>query len=391
MTRHILHLDLDAFFVSVERVLDPRLRDRPVIVGGDPQGRGVVASASYEARQYGVRSAMPLAQAKRLCPHAVFVVSHHSRYVEFSKAVLVILREYAPVVEMASVDEFYLDMTGCDRLHRNVFAAAAGIKQQIRKRTGLPSSIGLGTNKLIAKIATTLCKPDGLLWVFPGEEASFLAPLPVSYLPGIGQHTRDRLQELGIGTIGELSQFPSPLLSTVFGEWGRQMSERARGLCPTPVTEHWEPKSISREITFSADTVDPVVLEMTLCRLAERAGYGLRQQGVMASTVGIKLRYSDFQTVSRSRTIPPSDDDVTIFRTARALLEKAFSRRVRIRLLGIKLSRLAPRDPQGSLFILPEDTRRTRLARSADRVREKFGADALHLGAALGLARDRGK
>jgi DNA polymerase-4 len=210
MTRHILHLDLDAFFVSVERVLDPRLRDRPVIVGGDPQGRGVVASASYEARQYGVRSAMPLAQAKRLCPHAVFTVSHHGRYMEFSKAVLAILREHAPVVEMASVDEFYLDLTGCDRLHRNVFAAAAGIKQQIRKRTGLPSSIGLGTNKLIAKIATSLCKPDGQLWVFPGEEASFLAPLPVSCLPGIGQQTRDRLQELGIGTIGELSRFPSP-------------------------------------------------------------------------------------------------------------------------------------------------------------------------------------
>jgi DNA polymerase-4 len=302
---------------------------------------------------------------------------------EFSKAVLAILREHAPVVEMASVDEFYLDLTGCDRLHRNVFAAAAGIKQQIRKRTGLPSSIGLGTNKLIAKIATSLCKPDGQLWVFPGEEASFLAPLPVSCLPGIGQQTRDRLQELGIGTIGELSRFPSPLLSAVFGKWGQQMSERARGLCPTPVTERWEPKSISREVTFSADTVDPVVLEMTLCRLAERASYSLRQQGVLASTVGVKLRYSDFQTISRSRTIAPTDDDVTIFRTARGLLAKAFSRRVRIRLLGVKLSSLAPKDPQGSLFISAEDARRTRLSRSADRVRQKFGADALHLGAAL--------
>jgi DNA polymerase-4 len=386
MARQILHLDLDAFFVSVERILDPRLRNRPVIVGGDPRGRGVVASASYEARQYGVHSAMPLAQARRLCPDLVLIASRHGQYLKFSREVQNILREYAPVVEMASVDEFYLDMTGCERLHENMFAAAAEIKQRIRKRLGLPSSIGLGSNKLIAKIATTLCKPDGLLWVFPGEEASLLAPLPVSYLPGIGQHTNDRLQELGIRTVGDLSQFPSSLLSAVFGEWGRQLSKRAQGLCLRPVTESREPKSISREVTFSTDTVDPLVLETTLCRLAERAGYGLRRLGMTAGTVGIKLRHADFKTISRSRTILPTQDDVTIFRTARTLLEKAFSRRVRIRLLGVKLSNLTVRDPQGSLFITPQEVRRARLLRSADRIREKYGMESLHLATALGQA-----
>jgi len=383
MRRQILHLDLDAFFVSVERVLDPRLRDRPVIVGGDPRGRGVVASASYEARGYGVRSAMPLARAQRLCPDAVFVVSRHGRYLEFSREVQNILRTYAPAVERASVDEFYLEMTGCERLYGNLFAAAAGIKGCIRERLGLPSSIGLGTNKLIAKIATNLCKPDGLLWVFPGEEASLLAPLPVSHLPGIGPKTRDRLRELGIGTIGDLSRLPPALLSAVFGAWGHQMSERARGSCLRPVVESCEPKSISREITFDTDTVDPRILEATLCRLVERAGYALRRQEMTAGTVGMKLRYADFQTVSRSRTIPASDDDVTIFRTARALLEKAFTRRVRIRLLGVKLSGLTGRDPQGALFDRSERIRRARLLRSADLVREKFGADALHLGTSL--------
>jgi DNA polymerase-4 len=383
MNRHILHLDLDAFFVSVERVLDPRLKGKPVIVGGDPRGRGVVASASYEARRYGVHSAMPLAQARRLCPDLVMVASRHGQYLKFSRQVQDILREYSPVVEMASVDEFYLDMTGCQRLHESMFAAAAGIKGHIRKKLGLPSSIGLGSNKLIAKIATNLCKPDGLLWVFPGEEASFLAPLPVGHLPGIGRHTDDRLQELGIRTIGDLSQFPPPLLSAVFGKWGRQMSERARGLCISPVTESREPKSISREVTFSTDTVDPLVLETTLCRLTERAGYGLRRLGMTAGTVGIKLRHADFKTISRSRSIPASDDDVTIFRTARALLEKAFSRRVRIRLLGVKLSNLAARDPQGALFTASDEARRARLLRSADRIREKYGMDVLHLGTAI--------
>jgi DNA polymerase-4 len=384
MTRQILHLDLDAFFVSVERVLDPRLRDRPVIVGGDPRGRGVVASASYEARQYGVRSAMPLARAQKLCPGAVFVVSRHGRYAEFSREVRSILQTYAPAVEAASVDEFYLEMTGCERLYGNLFDAAAGIKRQIREQLGLPSSLGLGTNKLIAKIATNLCKPDGLLWVFPGEEASLLAPLPVSHLPGVGQRTRDRLHEFGIRTIGDLSRFPPALLSAVFGAWGRQMSERARGSCLRPVAESLEAKSINRETTFEADTVDLRLLEATLCRLAERAGYALRRLRMTAGTVSIKLRYADFQTISRSRTIPASDDDVIIFQTARTLLEKAFARRVRIRLLGIKLSGLSPRNPQGALFVCPQEIQRARLLCSADRVRDKYGADALHLATALG-------
>lgn len=387
MTRHILHLDLDAFFVSVERTLDPRLRDRPVVVGGDPRGRGVVASASYEARAYGIHSAMPLAQAKKLCPQAIFLVARQGRYQAFSEGVLALLKKYAPVVEAASVDEFYLDMTGCDRLYGNIFAVATKIKTDLREKLGLPASIGLGSNKLIAKIAAALGKPEGLLWVFPGEEASILTPLPVAYLPGIGRHTQSRLQELGIHTIGELAQFPQPLLLTVFGKNGHQMSKRARGLCNNPVTEHRKPKSISREVTFNTDTVDPTALEMVLCRLAEEVGYGIRQLEMTAGTVTIKLRYSDFQTISRSQSISPTDDDVEIFQTARTLFKKAFSRRVRIRLLGIKLSHLSARNCQCSLFVPQEETRRERLHRSTDSIRKRFGMEALHLGTALSRVR----
>jgi DNA polymerase-4 len=387
MTRHILHLDLDAFFVSVERALDPRLRDRPVVVGGDPRGRGVVASASYEARAYGIRSAMPLAQAKKLCPQAVFITAHHDHYQAFSRKTLAMLRKYTPVVEAASVDEFYLDMTGCDRLYGNIFAAATRIKKDLRKKLGLPASIGLGSNKLIAKIAATLSKPGGLLWVFPGEEASILAPLPVAYVPGIGSHTQGRLQELGIHTIGDLAQFPQPLLLVAFGKHGRQMSERAGGLCLSPVLAFREPKSISREVTFNTDTVDPTVLETTLCRLAEGVGYGVRRRRMMAGTVTIKLRYSDFQTISRSQTIPPTDGDVEIFQRARTLFKKAFSRRVRIRLVGIKLSNLTVRNLQGALFVPPEEVKRERLQRSTDSIRNRFGMEALHLGTALGRGR----
>ncbi len=390
MTRHILHLDLDAFFVSVERALDPRLRDRPVVVGGDPRGRGVVASASYEARAYGIHSAMPLAQARKLCPQAIFIVAHHDHYQGFSREVLAMLRKYTPVVEAASVDEFYLDMTGCDRLYGNIFAAATEMKESLRKKLGLPASIGLGSNKLIAKIAAALSKPDGLLWIFPGQEASILAPLPVAYLPGIGHHTQDRLQELGIHTIGDLAQFPQTLLLAVFGKHGRQMSERAGGLCLSPVLASGTPKSISREVTFNADTVDPTVLETTLCRLAERVGYGVRRQGMMAATVTIKLRYADFQTISRSHTIPPTDDDVEIFQKARVLFKKAFSRRVRIRLVGIRLSNLMVRSPQGALFVPPEEIKRERLHRSTDSIRKRFGMEALHLGTALGRVCGKG-
>jgi DNA polymerase-4 len=389
MTRHILHLDLDAFFVSVERVFNPQLHGKPVIVGGDPRGRGVVASASYEARAYGIRSAMPLAQAKKLCSHAVFIVARHARYQEFSEKVLNMLKRYAPVVEAASVDEFYLDMTGCDRLYGNIFAVATQIKADLRKKLGLPASIGLGSNKLIAKIAAALGKPEGLLWVFPGEEASILAPLPVAYIPGIGHHTQSRLQELGIRTIGELAQFPQPLLLTAFGKHGRQMNKRARGLCSSPVTEHREPKSLSREVTFNTDTIDPRTLEMALCRLAEGVGYRIRRLGMAAGTVTIKLRYSDFQTISRSQTVPPTDDDVEIFQTARALFKKAFSRRVRIRLLGVKLSNLLAKNPQGALFVPPEEIKKEQLHLSTDSIRKRFGMEALHLGRALGRVHEK--
>ena len=382
MARTIFHLDMDAFFANVERVLNPKLKGKPLIVGGNPEGRGVVSSASYEARKYGVHSAMPMSRAKKLCPHAVIVTPRHGRYGEFSGRIYRILQAYAPLVERASIDEFYLDLTGCGRLYGDMLGLAGKLKEVILRETGLPCSIGIASNKLVAKIASGQAKPDGLLRIPPGEESLFLSRLPVKELPGIGKSTHKKLGDMGIRTIGDLARFPRDLLVSSFGKVGESLWERARGMDREEVRERGRQKSLSQETTFESDSDDPVFLKTTLSHLVEEVGYRLRKQGMKAKTVTLKVRYSDFKTITRSRTVGEVDGNAEIYRIARELLEKAHTRRVRIRLLGVCLSNLTPAVAQKQLFEDEREKRKSSLYRSLDRIRDKFGLK-LHFGSSI--------
>ena len=382
MVRTIFHLDMDAFFANVERVLNPSLKGKPLIVGGNPEGRGVVSSASYEAREYGVRSAMPMSRAKRLCPHAVFITPRHHRYGEFSEKIYLILKAYAPVVERASIDEFYLDLTGCDRLYGDMLGLADKLKEVILRETGLPCSIGIASNKLVAKIASGQAKPDGLLRIPPGGEALFLSRLPVKELPGIGEATQEKLRDMGIRTIGDLARLPRDLLACSFGKVGEYLWKRARGMDREEVKERAGQKSFSQETTFEKDSEDPLFLKTTISHLVEEVGHRLRKQGMRAKTVTLKVRYSDFKTITRSRTGGEVDGDAEIYQIARELLEKAHTRRVRIRLLGVCLSNLTPAVEQKQLFEDEGEKRKSSLYRSLDRIRDKFGLK-LHFGSSI--------
>ena len=382
MARTILHLDMDAFFANVERVLNPSLKGKPIIVGGNPEGRGVVSSASYEAREYGVHSAMPMSRAMKLCPKAVLVTPHHHRYGEFSERIYRILKVYAPVVERGSIDEFYLDLTGCDRLYGDMLGLAGKLKEVILRETGLPCSIGIASNKLVAKIASSQTKPDGLLRIAPGRESRFLSRLPVKELPGIGETTHKKLREMGIRTIGDLARLPKSLLVNSFGKVGESLWERARGMDMEEVRERERQKSFSQETTFERDSEDPLFLKTIISHLVEEVGYRLRKHGMRAKTVTLKIRYSDFRTITRSTTGGEVDGDAEIYRIARELLEKAHTRRVRIRLLGVCLSNLTPAVEQKQLFENERERRKSSLYRSLDRIRDKFGLK-LHLGSSI--------
>jgi len=382
MARIILHLDMDAFFANVERVLNPSLKGKSLIVGGNPEGRGVVSSASYEARKYGVHAAMPMSRAKKLCPHAVIVTPRHHRYGEFSERIYRILKDYAPLVERASIDEFYLDLTGCDRLYGDMLDLAGKLKRVILRETGLPCTIGIASNKLVAKIASGQAKPDGLLRTPPGKESLFLSRLPVKELPGIGESTHKKLGDMGIRTIGDLARFPRNLLVSSFGKVGESLWERARAMDREEVRERGRQKSFSQETTFESDSEDPVFLKTTISHLVEEVGYRLRKHGIKAKTVTLKVRYSDFRTITRSRTGGEVDGDAEIYQIARELLKKAHTRRVRIRLLGVCLSNLTPAVAQKQLFEDERERRKSSLYRSLDRIRDKFGLK-LHFGSSI--------
>ena len=269
--RKILHVDMDAFFVSVEEALDPSLKGKPVIVGGDPDGRGVVAAASYAVRRYGVHSAMPIAQAKRLCPHAIFLSGSHRRYSEYSAKVFEILKRYSPLVEPMSLDEAFVDLTGCERLHGPVLKSAEKIRNEILEALGLNASIGIASNKLLAKIASAYCKPNGMLWIAPGMEQRFLAPLPIQRIPGIGPTFGAELRRMGIKSVGDLARLPLELLEEAYGKWGVSLYSKARGISDSPVIgEVEDPRSISRETTLEMDSADPLFLESTLSYLTEK-------------------------------------------------------------------------------------------------------------------------
>jgi DNA polymerase-4 len=381
----ILHVDLDAFFAAVEQRDDPSLRGKPVIVGGSAR-RGVVATASYEARAYGVRSAMPTARARRACPHAVFLAPRFGRYREKSDEVMSILRSVTPLVEQLGIDEAFVDVAGVRRRHGDGAAVARMLRDRFRCETGLAASIGAATTKFLAKCASDLAKPDGLLVVPPGTEADFLDPLPASRLWGVGAATLAKLDRMGVRTIGDVARLPVDVLVAALGaSLGRHLHALARNDDPRIVQPRQEAKSIGAEETFAADLRTAVACDRELVRLVDRAARRLRRAGLTARTVTLKIRFADFDTRTRSRTLPePTDATHVVLATARDLASSfAVSRGVR--LLGVSLSNLDAAAPVQTALVLGaadarEQAARERLAaadRAADAVRERFGDAAV--------------
>jgi len=377
-SRVVAHMDLDAFFVEVERVLNPALLGKPVVVGGDPRGRGVVASASYEARAYGVHSAMPSAHARRLCPHAVFLEGHHEYYRRASNAAARILECYTPQIEWASIDEAYLDLTGTERLFGPPLAVAEEIRGRIEGELRLSASLGIASSKLVAKIASTHAKPRGVLWILAGQERAFLAPMEVTAMPGIGPKVAERLRFLGVRTLGDLTHTDPKALEAVFGVLGPWLVQRAAGFDTSPVARDTDRKSVGRETTFAEDTNDRAFLDEILFRLSCEVGSRLRTKGYRGRTVTVKLRYSDFVTVTRAHTVPdPLDLDGEIFGIAQELLAAALTRRLRVRLVGVTVSSLEPSPHQLDFFEDPARVRRSSVYRQVDAIRRRYGYDSV--------------
>ena len=380
--RTILHVDLDAFFAAVEQRDHPELRGKPVIVGGVPPGRGVVSAASYEARVYGVHSAMSVTEAYRRCPHGVFLPVDGRRYQQASREVMAILRRFTPQVEPISIDEAFLDVTGSLPLFGEGPVIAASIKSAIRDEVGLTASVGVATTKLVAKIASDLRKPDGLVVVSAGDEAAFLAPLPISRLCGVGEKTATVLAEYGVKTIVDLAELSPDLLVRRFGKHGASLATRAVGMDDAPVHEGDPAKSVGHETTFDVDTSDPEVIERTLLALSDGVSGRLRSAGVRASTITVKVRDSSFRTVTRQRTLSePADLTEPIFRAALELARPQV-RGIRVRLLGVSASNLGERE-QMALFA-DDDPRRRRAIEAADAVRRRYGSKAVTRGRLVG-------
>jgi len=381
--RTILHADMDAFFAAVEVLDDPRLRGRPVIVGGTPEGRGVVAAASYEARRYGVHSAMSAARARRLCPHGVFLRPRPERYLAVSRRVFAIFHEFTPLVEPLSVDEAFLDVTGSRDLWGDGPAIARRLKRRVREETGLTVSVGVAPNKLLAKLASDLEKPDGLTVVPERDTAAWLAPLPVERLWGVGRRTAPRLRALGIATFGDLQRADPDRLRRALGPVAAvRLPALARGEDDRPVVTDREAKSIGNEVTFAQDIGDPAELRSVLDALAEKVAWRLRRAGVTARVVQVKARFPDFTTVTRRAALPhPTDRTAELRDAARRLLAKRVDRRGRpLRLLGVTAQELAPAAVQEELFPDPRDRRRGELDRVLDAARARFGEGRLTLG-----------
>ena len=380
----ILHVDMDAFFVSVELLERPELRGKPVIVGGQPNQRGVVTAASYEARKFGVHSAMPLRTAGRLCPHAVYLDSHHAKYSEWSDRVATILAKFSPVVEMVSIDEAYLDLSGTERLHGPPLAATDKLLRTITRTTGLPCSGGLATTRLVAKVASDQAKPRGLLWVAPGSEARFLAPLSVRKIPGIGEVTERALRALRIETVEQLAAQPLEKLEKIFGQWGTALYRKARGGDSYEFVIDAEPKSISHNHTFGEDTDDTVALTAMLSHLSQKACKRLREAGLATSTLTLTIRYAGFDTYTRAKTLgEPTQLDADIFAVFQNLFREHRDPSRKIRLLSVSLSGLTHGAEQLDLLSAERRAKLAKLTRATDLLRDRFGFDSLQFGGSL--------
>ncbi len=382
--RTIFHVDMDAFFVSVEELFDPSLKGKAVVVGGQRHERGVVSAASYEARKFGVHSAMPLRTAAKQCPHAVFVDGHPDRYRDYSAKVYQVLDRFSPQLEMVSIDEAYVDMTGTERLHGPPLRAAHALHSAMKTETQLNCSIGIGSSRLVAKICSDQAKPNGVLWIVPGGEAEFLAPLDVRKIPGVGKVMEKRLLEQGIQRIGDLARHEERWLEANFGALGVALAGKARGLdagawFDGEIGEEEGPRSISHEHTYSADTSDAPALEATLARLSEMVCRRLREQKLHARTLQLKLRYSDFRTLTRARTLAqPSAVDAEVLAIIRELFRANWNGNA-VRLLGVCASHFAQESEQLSLAGKTTHEKWNQALSAADRMREKFGENAVSM------------
>ncbi|MCL4547999.1 MAG: DNA polymerase IV [Bacteroidetes bacterium] len=375
----IFHLDMDAFFVSVERILDPSLEGKPVIVGGDPHGRGVVAACSYEARKYGLHSAMPIKTAFRLCPNGIYLHGHHKEYGRYSRVVKRLLEKVFPIVERASIDEFYLDFTGCEKIYGAPDSFAERIQKEIWETIGLPCSIGIASNKTVAKIASDFKKPKGITFVPHGKEKEFLAPLKIEKIPGIGKATFNLLHSRGFITVNDIANVSQDYLSILLGKYGTDLWKKANGHGTDLLSVEHERKSISKETTFGKDIVSKTKIESVIFELVGEACQLLRNEMLQTSTVSIKLRYADFSTLTRAKTIKQTDDDKVVYDAAVDLFRKSLTRGVGIRLIGIHLSKLSQFAEQEILFE-DEEIIRKKMLSAVTKIRDKYGFESIHIG-----------
>ena len=387
--RTVFHVDMDAFFVSVEELFDPTLRGKSVVVGGRRGERGVVAAASYAARKFGVHSAMPLRTAEKLCPQAIFVEGHPDRYRECSEQVHRVLQSFTPQVEMASIDEAYLDMTGTERLHGPALLAAHKLHNRMKTETQLNCSIGIGTSRLVAKVCSGKAKPHGVLYAVPGQEAKLLAPLDVRDIPGVGKVTEQRLHALGILMVGDLARFEEAFLERELGKWGLALAGKARGedaggWFDGEIGAFEEAKSISHEHTYNRDTASVEQIEATLMRLSEMVGRRLRENEFHARTLQLKLRYKDFTTITRARTLEiPTQLDNEIYRHIHALFHANWREGNEVRLLGVHASQFDEAPMQGDLLQGRGREKWQQALLAADKLRDRFGEKSVTLGTGM--------
>ncbi|MAT43379.1 MAG: DNA polymerase IV [Anaerolineaceae bacterium] len=381
-TRKIIHMDLDAFFCAVEELNNPSLKNKAFAVGGDPKTRGVVSSCSYAARQFSVHSAMPMAQALRLCPSLIVISTNHHRYSEYSKAVMSILENYSALIEKMSIDEAFMDVSDIQLMPGDI---ARTIQSEIKKKIGLPTSFGVSVNKLVAKIANDYGKkqhkgisyPEQITIVNPGMEKSFLAPLSVGSLWGVGEKTQQELKKIGIHTIGDLASYDQNLLVNRFGKHGVDLFKHANGLDERPVVTSHERKSLSQEVTFTKDIESEVILRKTMLRLCEKLGSHLRHEGLSAYTIKVKYRYKDFSTYTRQITLPePTNHDMVLLDTGWNLFLKYWNKINAIRLIGIGVSNFSSHYQQLSLWD-SFDKKEMQLFKIIDSLKDKYGKDII--------------
>jgi len=381
LTRSIVHMDLDAFFVSVECLRNADLKGKPLIVGGNSR-RGVVAACSYETRKFGVHSAMPIGLAKQLCPDAMIISGDMEAYSQYSSMVTEIIAESSPLFEKSSIDEFYMDLSGMERFFGS-YLWARELRTKIIKETGLPISMGLSINKMVSKVAANESKPNGYKQIIQGQEKDFLAPMPVQNIPMIGEKTTQFLSEMGVKTVKTLREMPLRLLESVFGKNGNMLWKRAHGIDHSPIVPYQDRKSISTETTFESDTIDIKRLKIMLVAMVEKLAHGLRKEKKLTSCIAVKIRYSNFDTVSRQTHIAYTSSDHELIQVALDLFDRLYDRRILIRLIGVRMSKLVHGQYQIHLF---DDTEENiRLYQAIDRIKLKHGVDKVIRASTMGI------